>query len=74
MEFNLSDNVRLSTILGYTYYSSIRVLFDGRRLRKELLHPDSTYQKGIETFSMVYKERRYSRKDIFLSKCSTYYM
>jgi len=24
------------------------------------MHPDSTYQKGIETFSIIWKQRRYS--------------
>jgi len=28
-------------------------MFWGMRLTKEVMHPDSTYQKAIETFSMI---------------------
>jgi hypothetical protein len=34
-----------------------------------MMDPDSTYEKHIETFLMVQKQRRYSRTHNLLAKC-----
>jgi hypothetical protein len=62
--FRPSPQFTSSTQLG-----SGKGCFRDRRLPKEVMHPDSTYKKHFETFSVIGKQKRYSRNLSFLSTC-----